>query len=84
MSLQTTLRTYHLSETYRVYSSSVFPATMAHRSEADCISSNPIKHELKASLIALELKCNKLGISAYLDAATQVERWIVEGAPGME
>lgn len=57
-------------------------ATMADRSEADCISSNPIKHELKNFSRRFRLQCNKLGISAYLDAATQVERWI-EGAPGM-
>lgn len=55
---------------------------MADRSEADCISSNPIKYELKNFSRRFRLQCNKLGISAYLDAATQVERWI-EGAPGM-
>lgn len=56
---------------------------MADRSEADCISSNPIKHELKDFSRRFRLQSNKLGISAYLNAATQVNHWI-EGAPGME
>ncbi|MCJ1348909.1 hypothetical protein MMC31_007142, partial [Peltigera leucophlebia] len=54
------------------------------RSESDCISSNPIKLGLKSFRRRFRLQCNKLDISESLDASTQVELWIGEGASDIQ